>query len=348
MSSVIAREQFTEERRTQAQVLESTDGAFRFEAVVSEADFLNRNRRIYPEGVLFPAFERLNDRLAENPGLVDHPAFGPSSVSDIGIRWEGFAFEGKAVIGRGRIVPTQKGRDLQAAIEAGVAVGFSTRGYGAAEEVEHEDGRKARRMVEFDLDTVDAVVDPSVRHARTRHFTKEETEQMEQELKQAQEALEAANARIAELEAQVTELKAANETAPATALAEELVEAESKLSAAEARIQELEGIVAEGEKAKAEATLESKLFELTSEHRFGAAIRAEVAALRESGIPVTLENIETLVSRFQALVEAAGSTANDAAPRGSIESDEDEAPKTESARDRLTPQQLEELAAMGL
>ena len=85
MSKVIAKEQLTEERRTVARVLENEGGVFRFEAVVSQADFLNRNRRIYPEGVLFPAFERLNDRLAERPGLVDHPAFGPSSVSDIGI-----------------------------------------------------------------------------------------------------------------------------------------------------------------------------------------------------------------------------------------------------------------------
>lgn len=341
-------EQFVEQRHVTARVLEAGEGGvFRFEAVVSEADFLNRNRRLYPESVLFPAFEALNRKLEERPGLVDHPGpFDGPSVSSIGIRWEGFHFEGKKVIGRGRIVPTQRGKDLQAAIEAGVAVGFSTRGYGASEEIDHEDGGKARRMTHFDLETVDAVTDPSVYHARTRHFTKEENERMEKELQEAKSALSAAEARIAELEGKVAAAEKAAESA--LALAEQLQAAEEKLSAAEARVAELEAQVADAEAEKAKAALESKLVELTAEHRFGAAIRNEVKALQESGIPVTLENVEGLVARFRSLVEAAGAAANDGGtPRGDLSTEED-AGNEGRTQNELSEAELAELKAMGL
>ena len=107
---------YIENRIERVKVLESTgDGAFRFEAVVSEADYINQNRRMYPERVLFPAFSKVTAEIERHPGTVDHPdPYGPVSVSDLGIAWESFWFEGSQVIGRGRIIPTAKGRDLQA------------------------------------------------------------------------------------------------------------------------------------------------------------------------------------------------------------------------------------------
>lgn len=342
------RELLIEEYRAPVKVLESDQpGVFKFEAVVSEADFLNRNRRIYPETVLFPAFEKLNSLIDQNlaqPGLVDHPGFlDGSSVSDIGVKWEHFWFEGKRVIGRGRIVPTQKGKDLQAAMEAGIAVGFSTRGYGAAEEIEAPDGKPARMMKDFELETVDAVVDPSVFHARVRHFTKEETEKMEKELERAREELAAAleakgisEARVAELEARVAEL----ETAVAGA-----AELREKLATAEARVAELEGKLAEIEVQAAENALTAKLNELVEGHRFAATIVAEAREL-----DVTLENVEKVVARLKVLTEAAATASAErasAAPKGDISTEEDVELPAETKR-VLTAEQIEDQYAAGL
>lgn len=328
----VVTEDFIDEMISPARVIEQGEGGiFRFEAVVSEADFVNRNRRMYPAEVLFPAFEALSTKLEQSPGLVDHPGvFDGPSVSNIGIRWESFHTEGKQVIGRGRIVPTQRGKDLQAAIEAGVAVGFSTRGYGVAEEVELS-GQKVRKMTKFDLVTVDAVTDPSVFHARTRFFTKEENERMENELKELKAALEAAEARAVKAERELAERTASAEQASEAATA-----SQAEIERLQARVSELEAVVAEAEATQAKAALENKLIELTSEHRFGATIRAEVKALQESGVPVTLDNIEPLVTRFRSLVEAAGAAANDsgANPRGDISTDEDAVPTPEALNTR--------------
>ena len=336
-----------EERRAPVKILEADgSGIFRFSAVVSEAGLLNRNRRVYPEDVLFPAFEAYNTALMHGegePGMVDHPEYH-ASMSDIGIVWESFTFEGKLVIGNGRIVPTQRGKDLQVAMEAGIAVGFSTRGYGELEEFVAVDGKPAYRMKAYDLETVDAVVSPSVKHARVRNFTKEETELMEEELRVAKEALAAAEARIAELESAAT--TQAGEHAAVVADRDEL---HTTLEAAQAQVTELEAaaveltaLKVEAEALRAENELTAKLNELTEGHRFAPTI---ITKARELG--VSLENAERVVVTLKALVEAAGAAANEqVAPRGDVSTDEDADEPTVTVK--YTAEQLKDLRESNL
>ena len=206
-------------------------------------------------------------------------------------------------------------------MEAGIAVGFSTRGFGEQEEFVAADGKPANRMMAYDLETVDAVVSPSVKHARVRNFTKEETETMEEELREAKAALEAALARIAELES--AETVPASENAAVVAERDEL---KTTLEAAQAQVAELEAAAAELTTLKAEAAktaaendLTAKLNELTEGHRFAPTI---VTKARELG--VSLETVERVVETLKGLVEAAGAAANEQVPpRGDLSSDED-------------------------
>ncbi len=344
----MSKQLIQEERRAPVKVLESDGtGVFRFSAVVSEADLLNRNRRVYPQDVLFPAFEAYNTALMHGegaPGLVDHPEY-QASMSDIGILWESFAFEGKLVVGNGRIVSTQRGKDLQAAMEAGIAVGFSTRGYGELEEFVAADGKPANRMMTYDLETVDAVVSPSVKHARVRNFTKEETEQMEEELRAAKEALAAALARIAELEG-----AAATEAGEHAAVVADRDGLRATLEAAQAQVTELEAAAAElttlraaAEALRVENELTAKLNALTEGHRFAATIVTEA---RELG--VNAENVEKVVTRLRALVEAAGAAANEqVAARGDVSTDED-AVVEKTVTVKYTAEQLDDLRQSNL
>jgi hypothetical protein len=339
----MSRQLLSEERRAPVKVLESdAQGVFRFEAVVSEADHLNQNRRVYPEAILFPAFQAYNNALIAgyaDPGLVDHPGIfdGGPSVSDIGIKWENFRTEGKLVIGVGVVVPTRAGLDMQQVMLAGVPVGFSTRGYGEQEEITAEDGKPANRMTAYELETVDAVVSPSVKHARVRSYRQEETEQMEKELLEAKAALEAAQARIAGLEGITVERDE---------LLAKLEEANSALEAAQARIAELETAAAELETLKADAEalraeneLTAKLNELTEGHRFAPTIISEA---RELG--VTLENVEKVVARLMPLVEAAGSKANEGGePRGDVSHTGEEEDSEPSVSVKYTAEQLADL-----
>lgn len=348
----MTREIIVESRIAPVTVLESAEGkTLRFEAVVSEADHLNRNRRVYPETVLFPAFERLNENIAQYGGVggaVDHPGpFNPSAIPDIGIKWEGFRFEGKQVIGTGSVVPTTRGRDLAAVIEAGLPVGFSTRGFGESEEAEDTLRGKHRVMkAGFELETIDAVVDPSVFHARLRHYRRESIEEMNEELNAALEAkgaaeakLTSSEARVAELEGTVAEKSSTVETLEARVT--ELTQANESLTA---RVGELEAELSESRQQAEENALTAKLNELVEGHRFAPTIIAEA---RELG--VTLESAEKVVTRLKALVEAAGASANEDAgqPRGVVESDEDAAQQTAEGTE-LSDEDEAELRAAGL
>jgi hypothetical protein len=315
-------------------------GVFRFEAVVSEMDYINQNRRMYPESVMWPAFETVNAVIERHPGTVDHPdPYGPVSVDDLGVAWESFRREGSLIIGVGRIIETARGKNLRAAMEAGVAVGFSTRGRGDGEEQQIA-GRTVYVLSEYQLDTVDAVVDPSVGHARIRSFTKEERETMENELEQANEARQVAETRIAELETQLAEATSARETAEAALTSTNEAHA-ALLAERDARIAELETAL---ESRQADA-LEAKLISLTSEHRFAATIIAQAKALG-----VTLETAENVVSVLSGVIEGVAASANEdiadqGAPRGDVSTEEDvETP----VADKLTEAQLADLEGTGL
>lgn len=318
MGQLITERRFDKVRSVEA--VEGSPGQIRFEAVVSEGDFINQNGRKYPMGVLWPAFERLNDNPGKHPGTVDHPdPFTPVSVSDLGIAWEMFHTEGNQIIGRGRTIDTAKGRDLKAVMEAGIPVGFSTRGR-ALFENQTLDGQTVRVVTKLDLETVDAVTDPSVGHARIRNYTKEDREVMDDRLFEAvrKEADAAARATVAE--GKVQSLESRIET-----LENRAKDAESKLAVAEGRVAELESELSTVRASEAKNALEGKLAALTADDRFGPTIRTKAVELG-----VTLENAETVVATLRSLVQDKAASANEDVdgpePKGVVTSTEDDIP----------------------
>lgn len=329
------QESVSEQISSKPTVLEKLEnGTIRFEAVVAEADFINGNRRMYPLAVLALAFEAYNQRLVElsalDVGTVDHPEDPFSvSISDLGIIWENFRFEGTSVIGTGLVVGTTRGKDLAVLLEAGVRVGFSTRGIFDWEERVIEDRliRVAQSCIE--LEGVDAVVRPSVKHARSRKVMKEEEEQMDKEER--------------------AKLEQERDTAASRA-----TEAEGKVSGLEARLlkaeQERDALKVNADKYAAERAkveLETKLTELTSEHRFAESIRNQVKLL---GDVVNLENVETIVNTVKGLVEdiavSASVAERSAEPKGKTDNEGQDTP----AQELTTEQKAEEdeLRAAGL
>lgn len=336
------RGQLVEQLFLPVRAVETEGGVLRFEAIVSEADYVNGNSRLYPESILFPAFMALKEKgLANYPGLVDHPdPWEPGSISDIGIAWEDLWFEGKRVIAKGRAISTSKGRDLSAAMESGIPIGFSTRGYGEWEE-ETRDGRSVRVMKSIKFETVaDAVLTPSVTFARVRSVSKEDQERMNEELQAAQAALAEAEAKLAAAEQRATEAAEAQTTATEALTTEN--------AALTQRVADLEAALA----ATGEAAIEAKLVALTAGHRFAATIVEQAKALG-----ATAENAEAVVKSLTALVEAAATASNTGKPQtpaGDLSTDED---TTEDALpegaikvgDRVfTAEVLAELKAAGL
>ncbi len=355
MGLLQTRELIIEQRIEKAVILEDApleNGQRRvsFEAIVSEADYINRNGRMYPLSVLWPAFDAVNQDLAAYPGAVGHPM--DPSFEDNGIMWSSFWMEGNYVKGRGSVIWTAKGSDLAANLEAGVKVGFSTRTYASFED-QTIDGQTVRVAREMDPPYVDAVLTPSVKHATVLSVSKE---QLDMEL---EEKLTAANEAVVAVEAK---LVSANENA--ALIAGELAEAVSagevaaeRALAAEARIVELEAKLAERAELEAVDALEARLITLTGGHRFAPTIIAEAKKLG-----VSLETAEMIVNVLTPLVEGAASAHNEeGTPKGDLTTNEDApaviAPERTPAEEAelyiahlitLTPERVVELKGLGL
>lgn len=310
-----------------------------FEAVVSTADIVNRNGRLYPQSILFPAFEELNAQIQSwkeagfsgAPGAVDHPD-GVPSMSHNGISWDNFRFEGSNVIGKGFVVETARGKDLAAQLQAKLPVGFSTRGVGAAENV-REGNNTFKRMTKFRLTTVDAVTDPSVFNARVSNVTLESTQEEDNRMEQLEEAL----AKVSQLETDKVTLEAARDKAleAASEAQEALTEAQKQLEETNATLAEVK---AKLDAIEAKEALDAKLNDLTKATPFAAAVIAEA---KEFG--VTIESAERLIPRLIKLVETRAAAANSG---GGNSDAEEEAPADEQNEDAgYTLAQLDEALA---
>lgn len=151
-----------------------------FSAIVARTDHPNANRRVYPRELLAREIARVAPAMkrGELMGAVDHPGYTGAMASTC-IVWRGLELKPDgAVVGSGEIVADHSaGRDLVALIDAGVSLGWSTRGRGSAH---HPNAAERRRYGlpdntdvvvvsdDYELVAVDCVDHPSVADARLR------------------------------------------------------------------------------------------------------------------------------------------------------------------------------------
>lgn len=147
-----------------------------FTAKVFHADKKNGNDRIYPREVMAVACKQAVERAAEGKftGCIDHPWSG--SLSDTCIRWDDCRMntEGEGFADGEILLNTAGGKQLEALIDAGVSIGFSTAGYGSAhmpsddEKTRYGLGEEEYAIVideGYEMRRVDAVDDPACRDA---------------------------------------------------------------------------------------------------------------------------------------------------------------------------------------
>lgn len=166
------RQRLVESVQQQLELLgEAQNGAKRIKAIGVTADIVNGNGRRYRRQVLSDAIARLNSKLNESAGQgrfiltgeAEHPAAkgGRPHILETVFKWEAasLAADGKVIL-EGTILPTSKGRDLQALVENGVPVGISQRGYGLCESVT-ENGQSFDDVTYLEITGYDAVAQPS-------------------------------------------------------------------------------------------------------------------------------------------------------------------------------------------
>lgn len=141
---------------------ESTNnrGLTKFRGKFQEAEAVNKNKRIYPYGVLDENIIRLQEAVTDRRlvGELDHPTdsiihFANASHVVTKLWWDG-----NVLMGEGEILNTPHGKVLKALLEDGVKVGISSRGVGSGKV--NENGILVIGE-SYKLITFDCVADPS-------------------------------------------------------------------------------------------------------------------------------------------------------------------------------------------
>jgi len=161
----------------------------RFRAILQEADVINKNRRKYPKQVLQEVVNTFNNIIKYRGGIlgeVNHPLVEDEKIakqrmaridiSNVGVIYKKFDFDGKYVIAEAVTASTQKGRDIYGLIvEDGYNLGFSLRALGTVKPVTESDGNVIY-VVEhiYKPVTYDIVDNPSHAVARIINISEDE------------------------------------------------------------------------------------------------------------------------------------------------------------------------------
>ena len=142
-------------------------------AIGITADVVNGNGRRYPANVLQAAVADVQGRLSGSPGQgrlvqllgeAEHPSAkgGRPNILETVFKWEAISFN--AATGQveleGIILPTTKGRDIQALLENGVMLPLSQRAYGQSKTIK-ENNQAIEEITALRITGYDAVMEPS-------------------------------------------------------------------------------------------------------------------------------------------------------------------------------------------
>jgi len=146
------------------QLTESTEGGKHLVArgEFGRADVPTQNRRVYPRKVWEREIQRINEAIASGKvlGELDHPADGKTSLKRVSHIMTGLHMQDDGVIiGEAKILDNEYGRQLKSILEAGGAIGVSSRGMGST--AMGEDGSEVVQE-DYQYMTHDFVADPAV------------------------------------------------------------------------------------------------------------------------------------------------------------------------------------------
>lgn len=145
---------------------------------IQEADVKNGNGRKYSERILRREIEKYQAVIAENRALgeLDHPESSVINLKNASHMIVKTWWDGPAVMGKLRVLPTPSGQILKSLVESGVKLGISSRGLGSTHQV------SGVTMVDDDFQLIcfDMVSEPSTPNA---YMMKEAKERLMKESK---------------------------------------------------------------------------------------------------------------------------------------------------------------------
>lgn len=153
----LIREEIDFESIVRSVLVEKETGlkTFKIKGPFLQAEVKNKNGRIYRNEVLIREVDNFQTKIRRGNayGELDHPPTPSVNGQDAAILITDLRMEGNTGLGIATVMNTTQGRNVQAMMEAGGAIGISTRGVGTMSG-EYVNG-------DFRLITADAVIDPS-------------------------------------------------------------------------------------------------------------------------------------------------------------------------------------------
>lgn len=151
-------------RATTLEESKSGPGRFIARGEFARSDRATENKRLYPATLWEREIGRLSKAMKEMKvyGELDHPMDGRTQLKRVSHIISDLHMEGDVVVGTAHILDTDEGRNLKAIIEAGGAVGVSSRGFGTT-----KPNLKGEEVVQADyrLMTFDFVAEPAQQSA---------------------------------------------------------------------------------------------------------------------------------------------------------------------------------------
>jgi len=119
----------------QSATTEESNGSklMRIQGIVTRGNIVNSKGEVYPTSVWEKNLDQMNQaaKAGKFLGKLEHPDFEQGLV-DAAIKFDEFWLQGDDLWAKATVIPTEPyGKNLQAMIEAGVQVDFSSRGYGS-------------------------------------------------------------------------------------------------------------------------------------------------------------------------------------------------------------------------
>jgi hypothetical protein len=282
------------------QLTESSEGGKHLIArgEFGRADIPTQNRRVYPRKVWEREIRRINEAIQAGKvlGELDHPADGKTSLKRVSHIMTGLHMQDDGVIiGEAKILDNEYGRQLKSILEAGGAIGVSSRGMGST--AMGEDGSEVVQE-DYQYMTHDFVADPAVLTSYPTFQTEvkwvkgpvlsEEEKKMDQQVKVVEDKAQEAKARE-EVNAAPAE-KTPPEVKEPEAKVEEKKEEELKPVEASPAVTPEANVKAESEEVKEVKVEEKDLRE---------SIKTELMADPDfAAAQIALESIKSLVKPF--------------------------------------------------
>jgi hypothetical protein len=164
---------------TEAEKLDvKNNGTMYLTGKIQEAEVKNGNGRKYSERILRREIEKYQQVITENRALgeLDHPESSVINLKNVSHMIVKTWWDGSAVMGKLKVLPTPSGQILKSLVESGVKLGISSRGLGST----HQINGVTVVDDDFQLICFDMVSEPSTPNA---YMVKEAKERLMKEAK---------------------------------------------------------------------------------------------------------------------------------------------------------------------